>query len=96
MMDLHPLMIFPGQSELPAASRAAIDEESRRIRRLQIVVRLALGIIAEGSLPYQEAVELAGATRNVALTLFPESGATFDLLYRPKFQRLIREVYRVQ
>jgi hypothetical protein len=96
MMDMHALMILPGQPELSAATRAAVDEESRRIRRLQIVVRLALGIIAEGSLPYEEAIELAGATRNVALTLFPESGETFDLLYRPKFQRLIREVYRVQ
>lgn len=89
-------MILPDQPAPPAASTAAIAEESRRIRRLQIVVRLALGIIAEGQLPYPEACELLSATRRVALTLFPDSHHTFDLLYAPKFRRLIAEVYRLQ
>lgn len=89
-------MILQGHTSPPAVNPADIADESRRIRRLQIVVRLALSIIAEGQIPYQEASELAAATRNVALTLFPESGETYDLLYRPKFQRLLREVYRLQ
>lgn len=77
-------------------TRAEIDEESRRVRRLRIVVSMALQIIAQGDLPYEEALDLVAATRRVAVTLFPGKGETFDLLYRPKFQRLIREVYRVQ
>ena len=89
-------MIQETQPALPAPSRAALDDESRRIRRLQVVVRLALSIIAEGHLPYAEAAELAAASRRVALTLFPESGETFDLLYSPKFRQLIREIYRLQ
>ena len=89
-------MILQGQPAPHPVSRAAIDDESRRIRRLQFVIRLALSIIGEGQMPYEEAVDLAAATRNVALTLFPESGETFDLLYRPQFRRLIREVYRLQ
>ncbi len=90
-------MILPGHTAPPpAVTRAAIDDESRRIRRLQIVVRLALGIIAAGQIPYEEASELAAATRNVALTLFPEGGETYDLLYHPKFRRLLREVYHLQ
>lgn len=89
-------MIQQGHNLPPVVTPADIADENRRIRRLQIVVRLALGIIAEGQMPYQEASELAAATRNVALTLFPEGGDTYDLLYRPKFQRLLREVYRLQ
>jgi len=89
-------MILPGHIAPPSVTPADIADESRRIRRLQIVVRLALGIIAEGRIPYQEASELAAATRNVALTLFPGGGETYDLLYRPKFQRLLRDVYRLQ
>lgn len=88
-------MILPDQPAPPPASTAAVAEESRRIRRLQILVRLALGIIAEGQLPYPEACELLSATRRVALTLFPDSHHTFDLLYAPKFRRLIAEVYRL-
>ena len=77
-------------------SRDEIDEESRRARRLQIVVHLALSIIAQGSLPYEEAQELSAATKRVALTLFPDKEFAYDLIYRPKFQRLLREVYRLQ
>jgi hypothetical protein len=77
-------------------SQAEIDEESRRARRLQIVVNLALNIIAAGDLPLGEATDLAAATRRVALTLFPDKAHVYDLIHRPKFQRLISEVYRVQ
>ena len=77
-------------------TREEIDDESRRIRRLRIVVHLALNIIAQGQLPIEEARELAAATKRVALTLFPDKSETYDLIYRPKFQRLINEVYRLQ
>lgn len=73
-----------------------IDEESRRARRLQIVVNLSLSIIAQGSLPFEEAQGLATATKRVALTLFPDKEATYDLIYGPRFRRLISEVYRLQ
>jgi hypothetical protein len=72
-----------------------IDEESRRGRRLRILVHLALCTIAEGELSVEEASEVVAATRRVALDLFPGKELAFDLIYRPKFQRLINEVYRL-
>ena len=74
----------------------AIAEESRRVRRLRLVVNMALGIIAQGDLPYEEAADLATATRRLALQLFPGKEQTYDLIYQPKFLHLIREVYRLQ
>jgi hypothetical protein len=74
----------------------AIAEESRRVRRLRLVVQLALELIAQGELPYEEAADLVGATRRIALQLFPGKETTFDLIYLPRFQRLIREIYRLQ
>jgi len=79
-----------------APTQQEIDEESRRTRRLRIVVHLALSVIAQGQLPLEEAVELAAATKRVALTLFPDKEQTYDLIYQPKFQRLMNEVYRLQ
>lgn len=79
-----------------APSKEEIDEESRRVRRLRIVVNLALNIIAQGEMPIEEAHDLVAATRRVALQLFPGKGEVYDLIYRPKFQRLIRELYRLQ
>lgn len=84
------------EGEKRAPTGEEIDDESRRIRRLRIVVQLALNIIAQGRLPIEEAHELAAATKRVALTLFPDKSATYDLIYQPKFQRLMNEVYRLQ
>jgi hypothetical protein len=77
-------------------TQAEIDEESRRARRLRIVVSLTLDVISQGHLPYDEAMELVAAARRVALQLFPEKGDTYDLIYAPKFARLMREMYRIQ
>lgn len=77
-------------------SNAEIDEESRRVRRLRIVVNLSLGLIAQGDLPYEQAQEIAASARKLAEELFPGKGEVYDLLYRPKFRRLINEVYRLQ
>lgn len=79
-----------------APTREEIDEESRRARRLQIVVSLALNVIGQGELPFEEASNLIAATRRVAAQLFPGKEETFDLIYRPKFQRLMNEVYHLQ
>jgi hypothetical protein len=80
----------------PVPTPEAIAEENRRLRRLRLVVDMALQVIAQGDMPYEEAADLVAATRRVALQLFPGKEDAFDLLYRPKFQRLMREVYRLQ
>jgi hypothetical protein len=77
-------------------SKAEIDDESRRIRHLRIVVNLSLSLIAQGGMTYVEAQELVASARRLAEDLFPGKGQVFDLLYRPQFRRLINEVYRLQ
>jgi len=44
----------------------------------------------------EEAAEMIAATRRFALKLFPGKERAFDLLYRPKFQRVMHSVYRLQ
>jgi hypothetical protein len=73
-----------------------IEDESRRVRRLRIVVQLALEIIGQGDLPAEEAANLVSATRRVALELFPGKEDAFDLIYQPKFTRLMQEIYRTE
>ena len=77
-------------------SQADIDDESRRVRRLRIVVHLSLSLIAQGDLPFDEAQELAVAARRLAEDLFPGKTHVYDLLYQPKFRRLMNDVYRLQ
>jgi hypothetical protein len=76
-------------------TREQIDEESRQIRRLRIAVNLTLQVIAEGGVPLDEALEMAAATRRLAITLFPGKGDVYELLDGSKFRRLIASIYRL-
>jgi hypothetical protein len=83
-------------SEAPGPTQEQIDEESRMIRRLRILVRLTLETIAEGDLSAEEAAGMIAATRRVALEMFPGKERAFDLIYRPQFQRLMHAIYGLQ
>jgi hypothetical protein len=78
------------------ATDAEIQEESRRVRRLQMLVNLVTSVISQGNLPIEEAAELVASTKQAALNLFPDKELAYDLIYKPRLQRLMREVYRMQ
>jgi hypothetical protein len=78
-----------------APSEEEILEENRRVRRLQFVVDLVLRVLWQSDLPVEEAAELVAATRRFALSLFPDQGPTYDLIYQPRFRRLLAEKYQV-
>ena len=79
-----------------APTQEQIDEESRRIRRLRILVHLTLDTIASGDLSAEEAAGMVAAIRRVALEMFPGKERAFDLIYKPQFQRLMHAVYKLQ
>ena len=84
------------QERISPPSQAEIDEESRRIRRLRILVRLTMETIAQGDLSAEEASSMIAATRRVAMEMFPGKERAFDLIYRPQFQRLMHAIYHLQ
>jgi hypothetical protein len=74
---------------------AEIREENRKVRRLQIVVDLVSNVIRQSDLPIEEALEMVASTRRFALRLFPDKEATYDLIYQPRFRRLLSEKYKI-
>ncbi|MGH9747328.1 MAG: hypothetical protein ACRD59_14625 [Candidatus Acidiferrales bacterium] len=84
------------EGNLARPTQEQIDDESRRIRRLRILVQLTIESIAAGDLTPEEAAGMVAATKRVALEMFPGKERAFDLLYRPKFQRVMHAVYRLQ
>ena len=84
------------ESASKTPTQAEIDEESRLLRRLRILVRLTLEEIAAGDLSAEEAAGMIAATRRAALEMFPGKENAFDLIYKPQFQRMMNAVYRLQ
>lgn len=71
-----------------------IDEE-KRMRRLGFVIDLAMAVLMQSNLTMREAFDLLRTTRQAALGLFPDKGEVYDLVYAPRFQRILRERFLV-
>ena len=67
--------------------------ENKRIRMLRIMVELTIALIYQGDMPREEALERVEGVKRFALKLFPGKEVAFELIYAPKFKRVIREVY---
>jgi hypothetical protein len=75
----------------------ADEEEARKIRRLQIMISMVMSVIGQDpNLTIEEASELAAGAKRAALAMFPDKELAFDLLYKPRLQRLMRERFRLQ
>ena len=70
-------------------------EEDRRLRQLQLVVGLTMSTISQTNLSLEEASRMVAATRQLALRLFPGKELAFDLIYQPRFRRLLAERFNL-
>jgi hypothetical protein len=86
--------IFPVVEE---EARREHEEEARKIRRLQMMMSMVMSVIGQDpNLTIEEASELAAGAKRAALAMFPDKELAYDLLYKPRLQRLIRERFRLQ
>jgi len=71
-------------------------EEQKLIRRMQMMMNLVMQTIAQdGSLTIDEASQMIADSRKAALAMFPGKELAYDLIWRPRFQRLMRERFRI-
>jgi hypothetical protein len=75
--------------------RDEMAEEEKRMRRLRVLVDLNQAILMQANLTLREAFEIMRGTKNAAIALFPDKGEVFDLIYAPRFRRIIRERFVV-
>jgi hypothetical protein len=74
---------------------AKIELENKLMRRLRFLVELTFATIAQDNdLTLEEAWEHVLALKGAAVTMFPGKEETFDLLYLPRFSRLLAERWR--
>ena len=73
----------------------AVREENRRLRYLRFIVDLALMEIRGGRFTKPQAEKVVENIRSQALQLFPGKELAFDLIYRPRFRRVISETFQL-
>ena len=73
------------------------DLEARNIRRLQMMMSMVMSVIGQDpNLTVEEASELVAGTKRAALAMFPDKELAYDILYKPRLQRLMNERFRLQ
>ncbi len=71
-------------------------EEGRLIRRLQMMMNMVMQVIAQdASLTIDEASQMIADSRKAALAMFPDKELAYEIIWRPRFQRLMRERFRI-
>lgn len=74
-----------------AVFREMLRAEDRQIRDLQRIVALAMQMLATQVRTKGEALAVIEGVREHALRLFPDKEEAFDLIYRPRLERIYRE-----
>jgi hypothetical protein len=71
-------------------------EEQKLIRRMQMMMNMVMQVIAQdSSLTIDDASQMIADSRKAALSMFPGKELAYDLIWRPRFQRLMRERFRI-
>lgn len=70
--------------------------EQKLIRRLQLMMNLVMQTIAQdSSISIDEAAQMIADSRKAALAMFPNKELAYDIIWKPRFQRLMRERFRI-
>ena len=85
--------------EASPVSQSAQDkiEEQRKIRRLQMMMDMVMSVISQDrNLTVDQAAEMVADSKKAALAMFPDKELAYNIIYKPRLQRLMRERYRIQ
>jgi hypothetical protein len=73
-----------------------VREENRKIRYLRYLVDFSILSIQQDDLSFEEALKVVEDVKRATGSLFPGKEETFELIYRPRFQRVIRERFGLE
>jgi hypothetical protein len=68
----------------------AIKEENRKIRFLRFLVDFSVLSIQQNEISFEEALKIVEDVKRAACNFFPDKEETFELIYRPRFNRVIQ------
>lgn len=94
-MGLDEGVLGRGMAEVGGAALSDVEEQ-KLIRRLNLMMNLVMQTIAQdASLRVDDASQMIADSRNAALAMFPGKELAYDLIWKPRLQRLMRERFRI-
>ena len=82
------------QTQIPETA-VEKEEERRQLRRLQILVGMVASVLSQDpDLTPDRSRELIAGCKTAALAMFPGKDLAFDLIYKPRLERVVEERFR--
>ena len=76
--------------------KEALLAEEIRLKKLRRLMDFTAALLWQANLTLGEAQKLVAGAWERALELFPDKGETFDLIYGPRFRRILAQKYQLQ
>ncbi|WP_263375419.1 hypothetical protein [Granulicella aggregans] len=92
-----PEAAIVASAALPTPEQIAEQQEEQKlIRRMQMMMSMVMQVIAQdASLTIDDASQMIADTKKAALAMFPGKELAYELIWKPRFQRLMRERFRI-
>ncbi len=88
---------FTNLNQRSGEPEQSAEEENRKIRRLQMMMNMVMSVLCQDEdLTVEQAAELVANSKKAALAMFPDKELAYDLIYRPRLQRLMNERFKLQ
>lgn len=71
-----------------------LQEEEKKLRRLRFIVDFAIEYIRSQNLNHEEAMRVVEGVRKHTLKIFPGKEDAFDIIYAPRFKRVLNEKFQ--
>ncbi|MCX5813289.1 MAG: hypothetical protein NT178_12210 [Proteobacteria bacterium] len=69
-------------------------EEEKKLRQLRFIVDFAMEYIKNQNVTHDEALKIVEGVKKYALKLFPDKEEAFEIIYIPRFKRLLNEKFK--
>ena len=80
--------------QLPSEEEFLKFTEEKKIRYLKHIVDLTSATLKQQTMSKKEAEQLIEACKKNVLKLFPDKENAFELIYRPRFNRVVEERFK--
>ena len=71
----------------------SLDEE-KKLKKLRFIVDFALEFIKTQDINHDSAITIVEGVRKHTLKLFPGKEEAFDIIYAPRFKRVLNEKFK--
>jgi hypothetical protein len=69
-------------------------DEEKKLRRLRFIVDFALEFIRTQDINHESAITIVEGVKKHTLKLFPGKEEAFDIIYAPRFKRVLNEKFK--